>query len=39
MVAAGLVLLLSDRSKARAALIQLAAPLIGVVLLAIGLAV
>ena len=38
MVAAGLVLLLSDRSKARAAMIQLTAPLLGVVLLAIGLA-
>lgn len=39
MVAAGLVLLLSDRSKARAALIQLTPPLLGVVLLAIGLAI
>jgi putative membrane protein len=38
MVAAGLVLMLSDRSKSRAALIQLAAPLVGVVALAIGLA-
>ncbi|MEW1835449.1 DUF1304 domain-containing protein [Microbacterium sp. NPDC079995] len=38
MVAAGLVLLLSDRSKARAAMIQLTAPLIGIVLLAIGVA-
>lgn len=38
MVAAGLVLVLSDRSKARAALIQLAAPLVAVVALAVGLA-
>jgi putative membrane protein len=38
MVAAGLVLVLSDRGKARAALIQLAAPLVAVVALAIGLA-
>ncbi|HEY5880642.1 MAG TPA: DUF1304 domain-containing protein [Nakamurella sp.] len=37
MVAAGLVLVLSDRAKARAALIQLVAPLIGVVALSIGL--
>lgn len=37
MVAAGLVLLLSDRSKARAAMIQMTAPLLGVILLTIGL--
>lgn len=37
MVAAGLVLLLSDRSKRRAALIQLTPPLIAIVLLIIGL--
>jgi len=37
MVAAGLVLVLSDRTKARAALIQLVAPLIGVLALTIGL--
>ena len=37
MVAAGLVLLLSDRSKAAAALKQLTLPLIGIVVLAIGL--
>ena len=37
MVAAGLVLLLSDRSKARAASIQLVPPLIGLVALAVGL--
>ncbi len=37
MVAAGLVLMLSDRSKSRAALIQLVPPLIGVVALAVGL--
>ncbi len=39
MVAAGLVLLLSSRSKARAALTQLAFPLIAVILLLIGLLV
>jgi putative membrane protein len=38
MVAAGLVLLLSSKDKARAALIQLVPPLLGIVLLAIGLA-
>lgn len=38
MVAAGLVLLLSDRTKTAAALKQLTFPLIGVVALAIGLA-
>lgn len=38
MVAAGLVLLLSDRSKLRPALIQLVAPLLGIVIQAIGLA-
>ncbi len=38
MVAAGLVLILSDRSKSRPALIQLVPPLIGVLALAIGLA-
>jgi putative membrane protein len=37
MVAAGLVLLLSDRAKARAALIQLTPPLLAIVLLVIGL--
>jgi len=37
MVAAGLVLVLSDRSKTRAALIQLVAPLIGIAGLAVGL--
>lgn len=37
MVAAGLVLLLSSPSKARAALVQLVPPLLGVVALAIGL--
>ncbi|GAA1872753.1 DUF1304 domain-containing protein [Pseudonocardia ailaonensis] len=37
MVAAGLVLVLSDRSKARAAAVQLVAPLLGIVLLALGL--
>jgi len=37
MVAAGVVLVLSDRSKARAALIQLVAPLIGIGTLAVGL--
>jgi putative membrane protein len=37
MVAAGAVLLLSDRSKARAALVQAAVPALGVLLLAIGL--
>jgi putative membrane protein len=39
MVAAALVLLLSDRSKTRAALTQMAFALIAVVLLAIGLAI
>ncbi|MEV7692313.1 DUF1304 domain-containing protein [Microbacterium sp. NPDC089189] len=38
MVAAGLVLILSSPSKARAALIQLVPPLAGIVLLAVGLA-
>ena len=38
MVAAGLVLLLSSPSKARAALVQLTPPLLGVVALAVGLA-
>jgi putative membrane protein len=38
MVAAGLVLLLSDRTKTRPALIQLTPPLLGVALLAAGLA-
>ena len=38
MVAAGLVLLTSDRTKARPALVQLTPPLLGVVLLAVGLA-
>jgi putative membrane protein len=38
MVAAGLVLLLSDRSKTRPALIQLTPPLLGIALLAAGLA-
>jgi putative membrane protein len=37
MVAAGLVLLLSDRSKASAALKQLVPPAIGIISLAIGL--
>ncbi len=37
MVAAGLVLLLSNRDLARAALAQLVPPLLGVILLAIGL--
>lgn len=37
MVAAGLVLLLSDRSKASAALKQLVPPLLGIVCLAVGL--
>ncbi|GEE02105.1 hypothetical protein nbrc107696_25510 [Gordonia spumicola] len=37
MVAAGLVLIVSDRSKASAALKQLVPPAIGVVLLAVGL--
>ena len=37
MVAAGLVLLLSDRSKARPALVQLVPPLLGGVLLVVGL--
>jgi putative membrane protein len=37
MVAAGLVLLLSDRSKTRPALIQLTPPLLGIVALAVGL--
>lgn len=36
MVAAGLVLAISDRRKLRAALIQLAPPLAGLVLLALG---
>jgi putative membrane protein len=36
MVAAGLVLLLSDRRKARAALIQLGPPLLGIIALAVG---
>ncbi|MCU1404440.1 MAG: epimerase [Glaciihabitans sp.] len=39
MVAAGLVLLLSSPSKARSALIQLAPALVGVALLATGLAI
>ncbi|WP_159501281.1 DUF1304 domain-containing protein [Microbacterium sp. 18062] len=38
MVAAGLVLLISSPSKARAALVQLVLPLVGVVALALGLA-
>ncbi|WP_404445735.1 DUF1304 domain-containing protein [Microbacterium marinum] len=38
MVAAGLILLLSDRTKASAALKQLVPPLLGIVALAIGLA-
>lgn len=38
MVAAGLVLLISSRDKTSAAIKQLAAPLLGVALLAIGLA-
>ncbi len=38
MVAAGLVLLVSDRTKARPALIQLVPPLIGIVALAVGIA-
>ncbi len=38
MVAAGAVLMLSDRSKIRAALVQLVAPLVGVLALAVGLA-
>ncbi|SCX37799.1 putative membrane protein [Klenkia marina] len=38
MVAAGLVLLTSDRSKTRPALIQLTPPLLGIALLAAGLA-
>lgn len=37
MVAAGLVLLLSSPGKARAALIQLAPPLLGIVALVVGL--
>ncbi|TKV60776.1 DUF1304 domain-containing protein [Nakamurella flava] len=37
MLAAGLVLILSDRSKARPALIQAVPPLIAIVLLVIGL--
>lgn len=37
MVAAGLVLLASDRSKARAALVQLVPPLLGIVALVVGL--
>lgn len=39
MVAAGLVLLLSDRTKAAAALKQLASPLLAVIALALGLAI
>ena len=39
MVAAGLVLLLSDRTKARAALVQLVVPLLAVVALTVGLLV
>jgi putative membrane protein len=38
MVAAGLVLLLSSPDKARAAAIQLTPPLLGIVVLAVGLA-
>ena len=38
MVAAGTVLIVSDRRKARAALVQAAIPLVAVVLLVIGLA-
>ncbi len=38
MVAAGLVLLLSDRRKARSALIQAGPPLLGIIALAVGLA-
>ena len=38
MVLAGLVLVASDRSKARPALIQLVPPLVAVVLLTVGLA-
>ncbi|KQQ92907.1 hypothetical protein ASF62_14010 [Leifsonia sp. Leaf325] len=38
MVAAALVLILSDRSKARAAMVQASAPLLGLVLLLIALA-
>ncbi len=38
MVAAGAVLMLSDRSKTRAALVQLVAPLVGVLALTVGLA-
>ncbi|KQX05399.1 MULTISPECIES: DUF1304 domain-containing protein [unclassified Leifsonia] len=38
MVAAALVLILSDRTKARAAMIQATAPLLGLVLLLIALA-
>jgi putative membrane protein len=38
MVAAGIVLITSDRTKARAALVQAVLPLIAVVLLVIGLA-
>lgn len=37
MVAAGLVLILSDRRKASAALLQLAPPLLGLVALTVGL--
>ncbi len=36
MVAAGLVLIVSDRSKARAALVQALVPLVAVVLLVIA---
>ncbi|MFS0866414.1 DUF1304 domain-containing protein [Microbacterium sp. 179-B 1A2 NHS] len=38
MVAAGLVLVLSDRTKARAALVQLVPPLLGIIALVVGLA-
>ena len=39
MVAAGLVLLLSDRSKAAAAIKQLTLPLLAIIALAVGLAI
>ena len=39
MVAAALVLILSDRSKARAAMVQASAPLLGLVLLLLALAI
>ena len=39
MVAAALVLILSDRSKARAAMVQASAPLLGLVLLLLGFAI